>query len=68
MNRKSLKFFISQRLFSEKHISILIHFQYLRITAVVFYIFLQNFALEIVARSAKIDLSEHAWRWTAVLE
>ena len=54
MNRKSLKFFISQRLFSfaDPH-------KY-SITAVVFYIFLQNFALEIVARSAKIDLSEHA--------
>lgn len=62
MNRKSLKFFISQRLFSfaDPH-------KY-SITAVVFYILLQNFALEIVARSAKIDLSEHAWRWTAVLE
>ena len=35
------------------------HFQYLRVTVVVSYIFLQNFAREIVAQPAKIDLSEH---------
>ena len=36
------------------------HFQYLRVTTVVSYIFLQNFAREVVAKPAKIDLSEYA--------
>ena len=43
------------------------HFQYLRVTMVFSYILLQNFAREIVAQPAKIDLSEHARRWYVVL-